>query len=63
MNYDGFEVTIRDDLAYQLELIEKAIDEVFGSGYANANPSLVATLMQNAAIHDLAQAIRERQKQ
>ena len=62
MNYDDHEITVDSDLAYQLQLMTEAIDEVFGPDYAKTNPRLVSTLMQNVAIYALAEAIKWRQE-
>jgi len=62
LNFDHYAITIENDLAFQLQLMSEAIDEVFGPSYANANPRLVSTLMQNVAIYALAEAIKGKQK-
>jgi hypothetical protein len=46
-----------DSLAFHIELIANAIDEVFGDGYAKEHPQLVAAQLQSAALHQLAMAI------
>ena len=46
-----------DPLAFHIELIANAIDEVFGDGYAKEHPQLIAAQLQSAALHQLAMAI------
>lgn len=48
-----------EDMAFQIELIAKAIDENFGEGYAKAHPELIAAQLQAAALTRLANAVED----
>jgi hypothetical protein len=40
----------KNDLAFHIELAQKAIDENFGNGYAKAHPEVLAAQLKSAAL-------------